>query len=138
MNYAMVSRSNRGRFAGRKNHESRRNHFDPSSSHSREKNIGKPVRRKSILHPICTVSRTSLYNMVILFSVIVAAIVIASSIIRGRDSFGSSIRSEIVRGKFPAARERREQSATLSPSKPFLIVVLPDGTTVTQRVAGQV
>jgi hypothetical protein len=34
--------------------------------------------------------------------------------------------------------ERPEQSATSVPLKPFLVVVLPDGTIVTPRVAGQV
>ena len=91
-----------------------------------------------IVHPVGAVSRTNLYNMVlILLSVLVVAIVVAVSKIRSRDSFGSFTSSEIVSGDFPAARERSEQSATLSPSKAFLIVVLPDGTIVTQRVTGQ-
>jgi hypothetical protein len=102
-------------------------------------NIGNHVRSQSIMHPICTVSRTNLYNMaLILFSVIVGAIVIAISMMRRRISFGSLIRSGIANENYPIAGESAEQSATPSPLKPFLVVVLPDGTIVTPTVAGQV
>jgi hypothetical protein len=56
---------------------------------------------------------------------------------RSRESFGGFTPSEVVSEDFPAAGERSERWATLSSSKPLLIVVLPDGTTVTARVAGQ-
>ena len=74
----------------------------------------------------------------ILLSVTVAAIVIAVSKIRSRDSFGSLTRSEIVKGDFSVARERSEQLSVAGSLKPFLVVALPDGTIVTARVAGQV
>jgi hypothetical protein len=102
-------------------------------------NIGKRGRPESIPHPVCTVSRRRLYKMLFsLLSQIVAAIVVAVSKIRSRDPFGSFTRSEIVRGDFPVARERGEQSTVAGPMNQFLIVVLPDGTIVTPRVAGQV
>jgi hypothetical protein len=102
-------------------------------------NIGKRGRPESIPHPVCTVSRRRLYNMLFsLLSQIVAAIVIAVSKIRSRDSFGSLTRSEIVKGDFSVARERSEQLSVAGSLKPFLVVALPDGTIVTARVAGQV
>jgi hypothetical protein len=104
-------------------------------------NIGKRVRRRSILHPICTVSRTGLDNMaLILLSLIVTAtmIVVAISMMRHGISSDNLIRSGIAMEDFYTTRESAEQSAVPSPSKPFLVVTLPDGTIVTQRVAGQV
>jgi hypothetical protein len=102
-------------------------------------NIGKRVRRQSILHPIRTVSRTTLYNMVLfLVSVTVAGIVVAISMIRNRISFGSLVRSGIAKEDYSIAGASAEQSATPSPLKPFLVIVLPDGTTVMPRVAEQV
>jgi len=72
-----------------------------------------------------------------LLSVIVAAIVVAISMIRNRISFGSLIRSGIGKEDYSITGASAEQSATPSPLKPFLVVVLPDGTIVTPRVADQ-
>jgi hypothetical protein len=97
---------------------------------SKEWNIGKRVRRQAIMHPIYTVSRTTLYNMfLILLPLIVAAIVVASPRVRHRIWFG---------GDLSSTGERSEQQRITSPVKPFLVVVLPDGTIVTPTVAGQV
>jgi hypothetical protein len=74
----------------------------------------------------------------ILLSLIVAAIVVASSMIRHRISFGSLIRSVIAKEDFSITGKSAERAATPGPLKPFLVVVLPDGTIVTPRVAGQV
>ena len=80
-----------------------------------------------IMHPIGAVKRTSLYNMVlILLSVIFAAIVVAISI--SRYSFGSSIRSGVA-----TANERTKQSGVAGATKQFLVVVLPDGRVVNPR-----
>ena len=89
------------------------------------------------MHPICVVSRTYLYNMVILLFVTLAAIIVAVSKIRHRDSLRSFSGAEIAGGDSSVARARREQFAVAGPMKQ-LIVVLPDGTIVTPRVAGQV
>jgi hypothetical protein len=89
-----------------------------------------PLARHVIMHPIGAVSRTNLYNMVlILFSMIVAAILIAIPRVRHRIWFEEVLSS---------TGERSEQSRITSPVKPFLVVVLPDGTIVTPTVAGQV
>jgi hypothetical protein len=102
-------------------------------------NIGKRVRPQSILHPICTVSRTTFYNMIFfLLSVIVAAILVTSPSIRNCIVSGGWTRSGIAREDFSIARGRTEQSRFAGPVKPFLVVVLPDGTIVTPTVAGQV
>jgi hypothetical protein len=86
-----------------------------------------------IMHPIGAVKRTSLYNMVLfLTSVIVAAIVVAISMIRHLIAFGSSTRAEIAREN---AKELAEQSRVTGPMKQFLVVVLPDGRVVNPRVA---
>ena len=82
------------------------------------------------MHPICTVSRTILYSMVlILLYLIVAVILVAIPRVRHRIWFG---------GDLSSAGERSEQLRITSPVKPFLVVVLPDGTIVTPTVAGQV
>jgi hypothetical protein len=73
-----------------------------------------------------------------LLSVVVAAIGVAISMMRYRISFGSLIRSGIAKEDFSLTGESAEQSATPSALKPFLVVVLPDGTIVTPRVAGPV
>jgi hypothetical protein len=73
--------------------------------------------------------------VLILLSLIVAAIAVAISIFRHHIAFGSLIRPEIARGDFSIARERTEQSRVASPLKQFLVVVLPDGKVVTPRVA---
>ena len=83
-----------------------------------------------MLHPIGTVSRTTLYNMILfLLSVIVAAIVVSIPRARHRIWFG---------GDLSSTEERSEQSRITSPVKQFLVVVLPDGTIVMPTVAGQV
>jgi uncharacterized membrane-anchored protein YitT (DUF2179 family) len=95
--------------------------------------ISKRAKQESVLHPTCTVSRTTVDNMVlILLSVTVAGIVTTISIKRNRTSSSRLIRSGIVKEEFSISRENAGQSVTLSPIKPFLIVVLPDGTIVTQ------
>jgi hypothetical protein len=92
-----------------------------------------------MLHPIFTAERTSSCNMVfLLISVVIAMIFVAIPRVRHRIAFGGLTRSEIFREDFSIARVRPEQSAILSPSKPFLVVILPDGTIVTPRVAGRV
>ena len=68
----------------------------------------------------------------LLLSVVIAIIVVAIPKLRHRIAFGGLTRSEIFREDFSIARIRAEQSATPGPSKPFLIVVLPDGTIVAQ------
>jgi hypothetical protein len=57
---------------------------------------------------------------------------------RHRILFESLIRSGIAKDGFPTAKERAEQSTVAGPMKQFLIVVLPDGTTVTPSIADQV
>jgi hypothetical protein len=106
----------------------------------REMNIGNHVRPQSIMHPVCTVSRTSLYNMVLfVLSVIVAAIVAIVAIprIRHHIPFGGFTRFGIARGDFSIARDRSEKSRIAGPMKQFLVVVLPDGKIITPRVADQ-
>jgi hypothetical protein len=77
--------------------------------------------------------------MVLIFlSVMVAVILVAISRIRNRIGFGGFTQSGIAKEDFSIKGESAGQSRNTSPSKPFLVVVLPDGTTVTQRVAGQV
>lgn len=72
----------------------------------------------------------------ILLFVIVAAIMVAISRIRNRDSLGSLTSAEIVSGDSSVARARSEQFAVAGPMKQ-LIVVLPDGTIVTTRAVGR-
>jgi hypothetical protein len=91
-----------------------------------------------ILHPIGAVGRTNLYNMVlILTSVILAAIVVAISIIRYHVSFGSFTGSGIAREDIAISGERAKQSKIAGPVKRFLIVVLPDGKVVSPGIAEQ-
>jgi hypothetical protein len=92
-----------------------------------------------MLHPICAVSRTTLDCMaLILLSLIVAAtmIVVAISMMRHGISSDSSIRAGIVK-EFSISGESAGLSVPPGPLKPFLVVVLPDGTIVTPKVAGQ-
>ena len=85
------------------------------------------------MHPICAVGRTNFYSMVlILLSIIVAAIAVATSVIRYGISFAGFTRSGIARKDIVMASERTERSR---PMKQFLVVVLPDGKIVTQRIA---
>jgi hypothetical protein len=72
----------------------------------------------------------------ILLFVTVAAIMVAVSKIRHRDSFRSFSGTEIVGGDSSVARARSEQFAVAGPMKQ-LIVVLPDGTIVTPRAVGR-
>jgi hypothetical protein len=76
--------------------------------------------------------------VLILLSLIVAAIVFAVSMMRNRISFGSLIRSGIAKEDCSLTGASAEQSATPGPVKQFLVVVLPDGTIVAPRVTGQV
>lgn len=69
--------------------------------------------------------------------VIVAMIVVAISMMRHRSSAGRFIRTGTGKDEFFVKGESAGQSVTLNPLKPFLIVVLPDGTTVSTRVAAQ-
>jgi len=71
----------------------------------------------------------------LLLVVVLAGIVVAIPRVRLRIWFGGLTRSEISREDLSIATERAEQSATPSPLKTFLVVVLPDGTIVTPRVA---
>jgi hypothetical protein len=72
--------------------------------------------------------------VLILLSLIVAAILVAISMMRHRISFGSFARSGIAREDIAVARERPEQSSAM---KQFLIVVLPDGRVVNPSLADQ-
>jgi hypothetical protein len=67
--------------------------------------------------------------VLILLSIIVAAIVVAIPRVRHRIWLG---------GDLSSTGERSEQSHITSQVKPFLVIVLPDGTIVTPRGAGQV
>jgi len=75
--------------------------------------------------------------VLILLSVSIAGIVVAISMMRHRISFGSLMRSEIAKEDVSITGESAEDSATPSPLKPFLVVMLPDGTIFMPRVAGQ-
>jgi hypothetical protein len=66
--------------------------------------------------------------VLILLSIIVAAIAVAISMIHS--SFGSLAGSGVAREDIAVARE---QSRTTSPVKQFLVVVLPDGQVVNPR-----
>ena len=81
------------------------------------------------MHPIDAVSRTNLYNMVlILLSIILAAIAVAASMIH--TSFGILAGSGIAKEDFSIVKKRAEQPTNASPTKQFLVVVLPDGKVV--------
>jgi hypothetical protein len=73
-----------------------------------------------------------------LLSLIVAAILIAIQRIRNRIVIEGITPSGIARRDFSITTERAERSRAAGPPKKFLVVVLPDGTIVTPRVAGQV
>jgi hypothetical protein len=93
---------------------------------------------RAMMHLVCPISRTNLYNMIcLLLSVILAAILIANPRIRSRIAPGAWTRSGIAGGDFSIARERFDQSRMTSPVKPILVVVLPDGTIVTPTAAGR-
>ena len=67
--------------------------------------------------------------LLILLSLIVAAILIAISMMRHRISFVSLIRAGIAKEN-SIGKERAEQSRFASSTKQFLVVVLPDGKVV--------
>jgi hypothetical protein len=71
--------------------------------------------------------------ILILISLIIAAIGIAILTIRYRISVESLARSGIARDDITTAGERGEQSWDSDPTKQFLVVVLPDGKVVTTR-----
>jgi hypothetical protein len=73
--------------------------------------------------------------VLILLSLIVAVIVVAIPRVRHRIAFGTITGSGVAKEDFFIARERAEQPGDTNPSKQFLIVVLPDGTIVTPRIA---
>jgi hypothetical protein len=73
-----------------------------------------------------------------LLSVIVAGILVAIPSIRNCIVSGGIIRFWITRGDSSVASESAEQSRIAGPTNKFLVVVLPDGTIVTPRVAAQV
>ena len=73
-----------------------------------------------------------------LIFVTVAAIVVAIPSIRNCIVPRRFSHSRIARGGFSIATGRAVQSSVAGPVKQFLIVVLPDGTVITPRVAGQV
>ena len=66
--------------------------------------------------------------VLILLSIIVAAIAVAISMIH--TSFGTLSGSGAARENMAAGNERSEQPAIASPTKQFLVVVLPDGKVV--------
>jgi hypothetical protein len=74
--------------------------------------------------------------VLILLSIIFAAIAVAISMIRQYISFGSLARSGIANEDI-ADDNAQSNRGLPGPMKQFLIVVLPDGTIVTPRVAGQ-
>ena len=86
------------------------------------------------MHPMGAVERISLYNMiVILLSVIFAAIVVAISIARHL-SFGLFNGTGIAREDVALPLEGAEQSRVDGPIKQkLLIVLLPDGKLVSPR-----
>jgi hypothetical protein len=65
--------------------------------------------------------------VLILLSVVLAAIVVAISIIRYHISFGNFTGSGIAREDIAISGERAKQSRIARPVKPYLVVVLPDG-----------
>ena len=80
------------------------------------------------MHPIGAVGRSHLYNMALIqLSVVLAAIVVAISIIRYHVSFGSFTGSGIAREDIAISGERAKQSTIAGPVKSYLVVVLPDG-----------
>jgi hypothetical protein len=72
-----------------------------------------------------------------LLSLIIATILVASPRIRNCIGIEGFTRSENLSGDLSIAGECAEQSTTPSPMQQFLIVVLPDGTIVTPRVAAR-
>jgi hypothetical protein len=76
--------------------------------------------------------------VLLLLSVILTAIAVAISIFRHHISVGSLNRSGIAKEDSSVAQKRAGQSRIAGPMKKFSVVVLPDGTIVTPRVAGQV
>jgi hypothetical protein len=73
------------------------------------------------IDPASTVSRTTLYNMVLfLLSVVLAAIVVGSPRIRNRIAPGGWRGLGIARGDFSIARGRAEQPRITGPMKMFL------------------
>src|SRR6476660_4222459 len=76
----------------------------------------------------------TLYKMVLIFlSIIVAAIVVAISMIHS--SFGILANSGTVREETPKAREEAEQSRVAGQTTQFLVVLLPDGRVANPTVA---
>jgi hypothetical protein len=73
--------------------------------------------------------------VLIVFSIILAAIAVAISVTRCHSSFGILGGSGIAREKISIEKERTEQSPITSPVKQFLVVVLPDGKVVNPMVA---
>jgi hypothetical protein len=89
-----------------------------------------------IMHPIGTVMRTTLYNMVlILLSIIVATIAVAILMIHS--SCGILAGSGIAKESSSITGEPAEQSSISSPAKQFSVVVLPDGKIVNPVVAAR-
>jgi hypothetical protein len=72
-----------------------------------------------------------------LLSLIVATILVAISIFRHHIAFGSINRSEIAREGFSIAEKRADLSTVAGSMNQFLVVVLPDGKIVIQRVVDQ-
>jgi hypothetical protein len=72
--------------------------------------------------------------VLILLSIIFAAIAIAISMTRCHSSIGSLAGSGIAKESFSIVREGAEQPTIASPTKHFLIVVLPDGKVVNPMV----
>jgi hypothetical protein len=65
--------------------------------------------------------------VLVILSIIFAAIALALSIIRHRLSLGKLTGLGVARDDITATREGTDQSAITSPLRQFLVVVLPDG-----------
>jgi hypothetical protein len=65
-----------------------------------------------------------------------SAIAVAVSVFRYRHTSGHFTRLEIAEDKTGASSEPAAQSSVASPTKQFLVVLLPDGKMVNPKVVG--
>jgi hypothetical protein len=106
----------------------------PSEKEGKSLGMAPALLRAALVHPLGPVRRTSRYYMLlILLSVILAALVIAIATGRHNISFGSLTRDGVAREESATANERAELLKGIRPSKQFLVVVLPDGKVVNTR-----
>lgn len=88
----------------------------------------------TLVHPVGWVRRISRYHMLlILLSVILAALVIALAADRYNILLGNLTRDGVAREGSTTANERAKLSKGIRPTKQFLVVVLPDGRVVNPR-----